>query len=527
MVQTRGQATPRRSRKKSTGSAAATANGSARKSSAAASETNASSPSTPTPAPRSRKSSTGSTRSVKSAVKEAVDTVAAKATPSSAAKSVSRKSSTRSLSASAKKMLNPKSTHFEFGGPVGAVGVSIATPFFAYLLYFACNEKVGCAVLPRYPDVIAQQMVKGIRDSFFDGHAWAVYLGWYAYCIACWALLPGKWVKGSELRTGKKLDYKLNAFATLVLSLVLSAVYIFNAGAAAYAALFYDHWPGLVTVSIVVSLAQAAYVYIESFKTNKLLAKGGNTGNHVYDWFIGRELNPRIGIFDIKTFNELRPGLILWFLLNISCACHQYVKLRGQITDSMALVVAFEGWYIIDSLFNESAILTQMDITTDGFGFMLAVGDLTWVPFTYGLQARYLAFMPKHLGLIRTLAIIAVNATGYYIFRTANGEKDAFRKGQNPKKLDFITTSSGRKLLTSGWWGLSRHPNYFGDWIMALAWSLPTGLATPLTYFYLAFFVVLLVHRQRRDDIACAEKYGKDWTRYCKIVPSRIIPYVY
>ena len=31
-----------------------------------------------------------------------------------------------------------------------------------------------------------------------------------------------------------------------------------------------------------------------------------------------------------------------------------------------------------------------MDITTEGFGFMLAMGDLGWVPFTYSLQALYL-----------------------------------------------------------------------------------------------------------------------------------------
>ena len=36
----------------------------------------------------------------------------------------------------------------------------------------------------------------------------------------------------------------------------------------------------------------------------------------------------------------------------------------------------------------EQAILTTMDITTDGFGYMLAFGDLAWVPFTYSLQAR-------------------------------------------------------------------------------------------------------------------------------------------
>jgi len=41
---------------------------------------------------------------------------------------------------------------------------------------------------------------------------------------------------------------------------------------------------------------------------------------------------------------------------------------------------------------------------------------------------------------------------------------------------------------------------------MALAWSLPTKFDTPITYFYVCYFTVLLVHRQRRDDEACAEK---------------------
>jgi Delta14-sterol reductase len=84
---------------------------------------------------------------------------------------------------------------------------------------------------------------------------------------------------------------------------------------------------------------------------------------------------------------------------------------------------------------------------------------------------------------------------------------------------------------------------------MALAWSLPTGFDTPLTYFYVTYFAVLLIHRQRRDDEKCEKKYvnhlilpfcepvlikmlrclryGKDWDRYQRLVPYRIIPYVY
>lgn len=81
----------------------------------------------------------------------------------------------------------------------------------------------------------------------------------------------------------------------------------------------------------------------------------------------------------------------------------------------------------------QPAIFTTMDITTDGFGFMLAVGDLTWVPFVYSLQARYLVFRPVELDLASTVGILAVNALGYWIFRDANGEKNNFRNGKNPK----------------------------------------------------------------------------------------------
>lgn len=45
-----------------------------------------------------------------------------------------------------------------------------------------------------------------------------------------------------------------------------------------------------------------------------------------------------------------------------------------------------------------------------------------------------------------------------------------------------------------------------GDLLMAFAWSLPTGFETPITYFYVTYFAVLLIHRQMRDDENCEKK---------------------
>ncbi|KAM5534977.1 hypothetical protein V8D89_011350 [Ganoderma adspersum] len=425
--------------------------------------------------------------------------------------------------------LNPRTTHYEFFGPPGAFAITIGVPTMTYILYFACSEHTG-GCPPSIDTAVVLDSLSKVEfwKSLWDTKAVLAYLTWYWFTIVAWFILPGDWIEGTVMRDGQKKKYKINAFSTmlLVLGLVIGTIYREGPQPLTF---IYEHWTGLITASLLMSVVQGIAVYAASFRPRALLALGGNSGNPIYDFYIGRELNPSIGSFDIKSFNELRPGLMLWVLIDIGMICEQAVRRGGfdKVTDSMWLVFAFQSWYVLDGLYNEPAIFTTMDIITDGFGFMLAVGDLAWVPFVYSLQARYLVFNQIELGPIYTTLIIAANLAGYYIFRAANGEKNDFRNGRNPKNLEFMTTERGTKLLTSGWWGRSRHPNYMGDLLMALAWSLPTGFNTPITYFYVIYFAVLLIHRERRDDEACEKKYGKDWHKYKTLVPWRIIPYVY
>ena len=336
----------------------------------------------------------------------------------------------------------------------------------------------------------------------------------------------------------------------------------------------WDNYLAILTTNVALAFALASFVYVRSFGVRRgngekrELAAGGVSGTIIYDWFIGRELNPRIevpflGTIDIKALCELRPGMLGWLLLDYAFVAHQY-KRYGYVTDSIVLIAFFQSIYVLDAVWNEAAVLTTMDITTDGFGFMLAFGDLVWVPFVYSLQTRYLATHPVQLGLWGTAGVLAVQAVGYYIFRSANNEKNRFRTDPADPRvahLEHMDTAAGTKLLVSGWWGGARHINYLGDWIMAWAWCLPTGLAGYLvrrtvpptfpggtapveyniaivpadarpwgmlfTYFYVLYFAVLLVHRELRDEEKCEMKYGADWEKYKARVPSRIIPGIY
>jgi delta14-sterol reductase/lamin-B receptor len=445
---------------------------------------------------------------------------------------------------------------YEFGGPIGATLTTLALPLVVLVLaHWSDVGRVDFAFLsaslgdttnshdPKpFWQIIRQNSVLCPRCNDSDSVSLLLrcalgVVAWFLFQVLLERFLPCELVQGSPVKGDAKnrLTYRINGHLAFWVTLLLvhAAWPVWDANAALYQfttaplATLYKYYTELAFVTILLSAMASTGLYLDSFRgQHKILADGGDSGNVLYDFFIGRELNPRIGTFDWKEFCELRPGLIGWVLLNIACAKQQYSVL-GYVTGSMILVNVFHGIYVWDALYQERAILTTMDITTDGFGFMLLFGDLAWVPFTYSLQARYLVKHDPNLSAVSLAGIIALHILGYLIFRGANGQKDAFRRNPTDPALShltFLQTKRGTKLLTSGWWGMARKINYTGDWIMGLTWCMVCGFDSAVPYFYAVYFFILLVHRSIRDDHMCSVKYGDDWETYKSIVPHRFVP---
>lgn len=434
------------------------------------------------------------------------------------------------IKAMQKNKVPPTKTDFEFGGPVGAYATMLSLPGIIFFLYYACGKDF---VMRGVNFRMLADMPAPKLGDLLSWRAAGIYAGWFGFQVFLERVLPGKVVEGVDLAPAGgsgRLPYNMNghlAFWTSIAAL---------AACRGHLSVLYDEFPALAGSSMIFSIGLSAYLYWTSFAPGALLAKGGNSGNPIYDFFIGRELNPRIGTFDLKEFCELRPGLIGWVALNLGMVAKQYQR-TGAVSSSMALVTLLQGIYVWDSLYNEQAILSTMDITTDGFGFMLAFGDLAWVPFTYGLQARYLVDHDPGLPWWMLSGIAVCGVGGYCIFRASNSEKDQFRRDpshpsvKHLKVLEVTNLQTGRpsKLLVSGWWGMARKINYTGDWLMAWAWSMTTGCpamscGSILPYFYPIYFAVLLIHRAGRDDHFCSQKYGEGWKEYKRRVPYVFIP---
>ncbi|KAK8061850.1 hypothetical protein PG994_008216 [Apiospora phragmitis] len=444
--------------------------------------------------------------------------------------------------------LKPK---YEFGGPVGAAAIICGLPILLNVFYFTCNDETGCPVpILLTPSAFTWETLK---DT--DILATERNMGFHE--------LETQELFGTKLKqSGRPLKYRLNAFSSTVVQLIACAIGTYFQGANFVVWTFIsDNYLQLLTTSIILSYTISVYIYVASFSIDpakpdpnlRELAEGGQTGN----------LNPRLTLpilgveVDLKTWLEMRPGLTGWILLDLAFVAKQY-RTYGFLSDSILFTAAAQTYYVLEGHYFESDLLSMMDITMDGLGFMLVFGDIAWVPFLYSTQCRYLSVYPVHLGAAGLVAVAAVFALGLYIFRAANSQKTRFRtQPDHPsvRGLPYIQTKRGTRLLTGGWWGMSHHMNYLGDWIQASPFSLPTALAGYLilpaeasppvpgaiamldgravgygmvfTYFYVVYFATLLMHRERRDDLACAEKYGEDWEKYKKIVRWRILPGIY
>lgn len=370
--------------------------------------------------------------------------------------------------------------------------------------------------------------------------AFSIYFGWIVSQALLSVYFPGPTAFGQQTPAGHLLEYRVNGLRVWFFSY---AILLTGAYFGVYKlSILYDNWGSLLVWFNLFGFALTLFVYIKALLFSTHPDDNKHSQSYLYDFFMGIELNPRIGKwFDFKLFFNGRTGIMGWAFINLSMAAKQYENI-GYVTNSMICVNLLHLLYILDFYNWESWYLRTIDIAHDHFGFYLAWGDLCWLPFYYTLQSFFLVQNPVNLNPIELGIVIALGAGGYLIFRDVNNQKDQFRSSADKSKFlvwgkpaQYIecqyNTSNGEKhtsfLLMSGWWGFSRHANYVGDLMMSFAFCFSCGITHMLPYAYFIYMAILLLHRIERDHDRLTAKYKEDWKKYCKTVPYKLLPYVY
>jgi 7-dehydrocholesterol reductase len=346
--------------------------------------------------------------------------------------------------------------------------------------------------------------------------------------------VPGKEFKATPTPTGHVPVYKANGVQCYVISIIalfaLKYYNIFNPSDV------FDLLGQLFGSIVIAALVFCSILYYKGLNYPSTKDSGTN-GSLIVDFFWGTELYPRIFGFDVKQFTNCRFGMMYW-QLGILCYAFKQYDYYGYVSSSMLISVIVQTSYIAKFFYWETGYFCSMDIQHDRAGYYICWGCLCWVPSVYTLHTIYLVKHPMTPSPLQTTLLIFCGLLCVWINYDCDRQRQIFRQTGGKEKIwgkdpEYIvakyTTKDGEErtnlLLTSGWWGLSRHIHYIPEILASVFWCVPIhteNLIIP--YFYPIYLTALLFDRAWRDDARCHDKYGKAWEEYCRRVPEKVIP---
>lgn len=252
----------------------------------------------------------------------------------------------------------------------------------------------------------------------------------------------------------------------------------------------------------------------------------------VFRFYRGLSFHPTVGGVDVKQLTNCRFGMIGWQIIITIFAFFSYYNYG--FNTAMAVSFILQSLYIAKFFFWETGYFNTLDITLDRAGYYICWGCIVFVPAFYTFASYYLANNPSKVSLSVGALFLALGIAFIWLNYDVDAQKEAFKKDNGVaiwgKKAEYITDTNageegGRKLLTSGWWGVSRHINYVFEIGLSACWCGVALKLPPLAY--LAYIIILLVHRTFRDEEKCVKKYGELWKQYSKKVRYYMIPKIF
>lgn len=336
-------------------------------------------------------------------------------------------------------------------------------------------------------------------------------------------IIPVKRIKGyvkNEI-TGKLMNYRTNGKFVLWTSILIWFLLgYFNI--VPYVWLYETRWLGFIGAGVI-GLVYSFYIVFKYPSTGK---------SFFADFWFGRVKDSQLkdGLIDAKMWFYLIGAVMLQ--LNVLSYAAYHIMNVENINYGFLLGCAMLTWFCFDYLIFEKIHLWTYDFIAERVGFKLGFGCLAFYPYFYSVSLWFTAHLPNPGHPVwLTILFGALFLCGWVFTRGANMQKYFFKITPGRKFLWIkpeVLSDGKLSLLANGFWGASRHINYLGEIIQAIAVALALGYSGIwMVWLYPAYYIGLMLTRQADDDKVCKAKYGELWDQYTKKVKYKIIPFIY
>ncbi len=223
---------------------------------------------------------------------------------------------------------------------------------------------------------------------------------------------------------------------------------------------------------------------------------------------IGVLVTKRTGVAFAAGFNTMLLVTLVYILK------FPPMNARKLIVISMVLIYLLHmNWLLL--LKSRNTAIPKLDRKlTPAQKYLMPILLTNTVGWGYSLPFYFAARRTDPMGITDIIAVL-VYIVGTIIHFGSDYQKYRFKSRPESKG----------KLLKTGFWGLCRHPNYFGDFLIYLSFALIGGtiwswIAPILNLMQYIFDAI------PKNERWAKEHYGREWDQYASKV-KKFIPYVY
>jgi delta24(24(1))-sterol reductase len=234
----------------------------------------------------------------------------------------------------------------EFGGAWGMSAMMLGFPLLMYFMFLGAVCYDGHIPLPSenqtFIEFLQHLWDLARTETYPTKRTWCIYWIFGVTQMVFYVWLPGVYRKGQALPHlgGLQLDYYCSAMWSFYTSVVL-AMGVHCAGWYRLDTLI-DEFGPLMSVAIISGFGCSLVAYVSAFMRGTALRM---TGNHIVDYFMGAELNPRMfGILDFKMLLEVRVAWFILFFLALSTCLKQFEE-YGYVSGQALFLLVVQYLY--------------------------------------------------------------------------------------------------------------------------------------------------------------------------------------